>query len=189
MRNLGAPAQRAHGTNSHYDQFRPHPARTQGSAPPLKRYRYSIYQYMRLTNHTDYGLRLLMLSAGASPEAISIAKVATQLSVSRNHLMKVAQNLAKAGLMEPVRGRSGGFRLAKQPSEIRLGDAIRSLELETGLVECMRKTSSDCPMLSGCRLPRLFREATDAFFHILDGNTLDDLVRDNTQIFRLSEAR
>ncbi|MBX3112337.1 MAG: Rrf2 family transcriptional regulator [Fimbriimonadaceae bacterium] len=144
---------------------------------------------MRLTTHTDYGLRLLMLSADASPEAVSISAVASQLNVSRNHLMKVAQNLAKAGLLEPVRGRSGGFRLAKPAHDIRVGDAVRTLECETALVECMREAVSGCPLVGGCRLPSLFRRATAAFFHILDGSTLDDLMRGNSQILKLVEAR
>ncbi|CAN5488104.1 Rrf2 family transcriptional regulator [soil metagenome] len=144
---------------------------------------------MRLTAHTDYGLRLLMLSAQASPGPISIVTVATQLKVSRHHLMKVAQSLTKAGLMETVRGRSGGFRLAKLPEEIGVGDAIRSLEVALGLVECMRSNDSQCPLLPGCRLPQLFREAGDAFFHILDRCTLHDLVKENHQLIQLSESR
>ena len=152
-------------------------------------YRYIKYQYMRLTTHTDYGLRLLMLGAEVSPGAISISVVASQLNVSRNHLMKVAQKLAKSGFMEPVRGRSGGFRLSKPPQEIRVGDAVRSLEFEMGLVECMRVQDSHCPLIPNCRLPHLFREATDAFFNILDSRTLDDLVSGNPQLIYLSEVR
>lgn len=143
---------------------------------------------MRLTSHTDYGLRLLMLSAEVSPEAISVAKVAARLHVSSNHLMKVAQGLSKAGLLEPVRGRSGGFRLTRLPHEIRVGDAVRSLEVETGLVECMRQADSECPLIPGCRLPRLLTEAHDAFFKVLDGFTLKDLVVGNQQLIRLAEA-
>lgn len=130
-----------------------------------------------------------MLSAEATPAAISVGRVASQLNVSRNHLIKVAQGLAKAGLMEPVRGRAGGFRLAKAPHEIRIGDAVRTLEHETGLVECMQSKVSDCPLLPGCRLPRLFSEATTAFFSILDGSTLEDLVRNNGQLTKLSGTR
>ena len=144
---------------------------------------------MRLTAHTDYGLRLLMLSAQASPGPISIVSVASQLNVSRHHLMKVAQSLTKAGLMETVRGRAGGFRLAKPPENIRVGEAIRSLEFAMGLVECMRNSDSQCPLIPGCRLPRLFMEAGDAFFQILDRCTLKDLVNENGQLIQLSERK
>lgn len=144
---------------------------------------------MQLTTHTDYGLRLLMLGAEASPNALSIGVVASQLKVSRNHLIKVAQCLAKAGYMETVRGRSGGFRLIKQPQDVRIGEVVRTLEFELGLVECMRLQGSHCPLIPGCRLPRLFRQACDAFFHILDGCTLDDLTAKNPQVIRLLESK
>jgi Rrf2 family nitric oxide-sensitive transcriptional repressor len=144
---------------------------------------------MRLSTHTDFGLRLLMLGAEATPGAISVGAIAAQLQVSRHHLMKVAQNLARGGLMEPVRGRAGGFRLARTPEEIRLGDAVRCLETEVGLVECMRSSPANCPLIPGCRLPRLFREATDAFFDVLDQRTLADLVQGTSPLIRLVEAR
>lgn len=138
--------------------------------------------------HTDYGFRLLMLSAEASPETISVQEVAQRLGVSGNHLMKVAQNLAKAGWLEPVRGRSGGFRLAKQPQDVRVGDVVRTLESELGLVECMRSLASDCPLTPACRLPRLLRSATNAFFDVLDECTLADLVSDRRELASVLET-
>ncbi len=144
---------------------------------------------MRLTTHTDYGLRLLMFGAEACPLPVSVGNVASKLNVSRNHLSKVAQNLTKAGILETTRGRSGGFRLKKRPQDIRVGEVVRILESETGLVECMRAQDSTCPLTKGCRLPRLFNKASEAFFQILDDCTLDDLVADNAQVFRLLEAR
>lgn len=144
---------------------------------------------MRLTSHTDYGLRLLMLGSQSDFEAISIPAVAAQLNVSRNHLMKVAQTLSKAGYLTPVRGRAGGFRLAKQPGDIRVGEAVRALEFELGLVECMRDKDSACPLLPGCRLPRLFGQALEAFFEVLDECTLDDLVTGNGRLYKLAGVR
>lgn len=141
---------------------------------------------IRLTNHTDYGLRLLMLGATASPSPISIPSVASRLNVSRNHLMKVAQCLARAGLLESVRGPLGGFRLAKQPQDIRIGDAVRTLEPGIALVECMRSSEPACPLVQGCRLPSLLREASRAFFETLDGCNLQDLVAGNSQLVRLT---
>lgn len=137
---------------------------------------------MRLTSHTDYGLRLLMKCAEAHPVPVSIVDVAGAIQVSYHHLMKVAQGLTKAGYMKPVRGRTGGFCLAMHSRDIRVGDVVRSLESETGLVECMRKKGSNCPMIPSCQLPRLFQKASNDFFRVLDACTIDDLTAKKTPL-------
>lgn len=144
---------------------------------------------MRMTSHTDYGLRLLMISADSRRVPVSVGEAALRINVPRHHLMKVAQGLSKAGIMEPVRGRSGGFRLAKAPRDIRIGDVIRALESEMGLVECVRSNESECPLLPGCRLPRLLGQAKEAFLSTLDTCTLHDLVSDNQPLIQLSEKK
>src|SRR3546814_7242066 len=72
---------------------------------------------MRLTLFTDYSIRVL-LYLGTRPERLcSIAEVARGYDVSQNHLMKVVNELARAGYVESVRGRSGGIRLGRSPEE------------------------------------------------------------------------
>lgn len=103
--------------------------------------------------------------------------------------MKVAQSLVRAGLMKPVRGRAGGFCLAREIQDIRVGEVIRCLETERGLVECMRSQESDCPMIPGCRLPKLLGHATEAFYRVLDDCTLKDLVAENQSLVHLTKRR
>ena len=91
--------------------------------------------------------------------------------------------------MEAVRGRSGGFRLSMRPQDVRIGEVVRALEFEVGLVECMRDQASDCPLIGGCRLPQLLYKATDAFFQVLDGCTLDDLTGGNLKIIQFLEPK
>ncbi|MEP4475700.1 MAG: Rrf2 family transcriptional regulator, partial [Lentilitoribacter sp.] len=68
---------------------------------------------MRLTRQTNYAVRMLMYCA-ADPENLSrIPDIAKSYSVSELFLFKILQPLAKAGIMETVRGRNGGVRLAR----------------------------------------------------------------------------
>ena len=62
---------------------------------------------MRLTLHTDFSLRLLMLLALEPDGLHTIEEVARRYRISQNHLMKVAQTLAQQGFVESVRGRGG----------------------------------------------------------------------------------
>ncbi len=142
---------------------------------------------MRLSTHTDYGLRLMMDAAARYPRPVSIEGAAVRFRVSRHHLMKVARNLSRSGFIEPVRGRTGGFRLARSSAEVRLGDIIRALESDAGLVECQRTMHSQCPVRPACRIPKVLDRAKAAFFAVLDEVTLEDLVQKNPPIIPLLE--
>ena len=77
---------------------------------------------MQLTRFTDYAIRVL-LHAGARDEGLSsIAEIARTYRISKNNIMKVAQDLGRAGFLTNVRGRNGGIKLARPASEIRIGD-------------------------------------------------------------------
>ncbi len=117
---------------------------------------------MRLTNFSDYALRMLMLAASAGARLITIEETARTFGISRAHLMKVATALTRAGFLKAVRGRSGGLALAHDPKDIRLGDVVRATEPDFHLVECFA-TDDTCLITQPCRLPRILREALDAF--------------------------
>lgn len=131
---------------------------------------------VRLTLHTDYALRLLMLLA-LEPEALhTIEEIASRYDISRNHLMKVTQTLAGAGFVDSLRGRGGGLRLAKPAGEIILGDVVRATEDGFNLVECFDRKSNTCVVAPVCGLRGPLEEALLAFLAALDGYSLADLV-------------
>ena len=126
---------------------------------------------MRLTLHTDYAMRVL-LHLGAHPEArTSIAEIAETYGVSRNHLMKVVQNLSKAGLVAAVRGRRGGLALGRPAEQITVGDVVRVTEDVFQLVDC-----GQCLIAGVCGLPPVLNQATRAFLAVLDGHTIADML-------------
>lgn len=126
---------------------------------------------MRLTAHTDYALRILLhaaLTAAEDPQALlSIARVANAHAISRNHAMKVVNELGNAGLLETVRGRAGGFRLGRPASEIRLGDVVRLTEPSLQPADC-----GSCLMQRHCGLISPLDRAIHAFLAELDKQTL-----------------
>ncbi|GGD31204.1 RrF2 family transcriptional regulator [Sinisalibacter lacisalsi] len=133
---------------------------------------------MRLTSFTDYGLRMLMRMASDPDRAFSTADMADEFGLSRNHLAKIMQHLARAGLVETRRGGGGGAVLARAPGEIRLGALIRLLEEGQVLVECLAPGTNDCTLDGRCRLKSRLRSAEAAFLADLDRSTLADLALD-----------
>lgn len=140
---------------------------------------------MRLTLHTDYSLRLLLLLAIEPTGLHTIATVAQRYKISRNHMMKVAQTLIQAGFIESVRGRNGGFRLAKKPAEIVLGAVVRQTEDDLCLVGCMDKDKTACIMAAVCVLRKPLHQALTAFFAVLDRWTLADLIKNPSRLGRI----
>ena len=130
---------------------------------------------MRLTSFTDYGLRMLMRMAGAPDKPFSTGDLAAEFGLSRNHLSKIMQRLARAGIVETRRGGGGGAVLARPASELRLGAVIAVLEEGQPLVACFGPEAASCSIDGQCRLKTRLRAAERAFLDDLDRSTLADI--------------
>lgn len=132
---------------------------------------------MRLSEYTDYTLRVLMYCAAHRERLVTIAEVAEHHGLSKNHLMKVVNDLAHRGWIETTRGRGGGLRLLAEPETIRIGDVVRATETDFRLVECFDPGTNACTLSPSCRLKHLFGDALTAYFETLDAATLADMTR------------
>lgn len=132
---------------------------------------------MRLSVQTDYALRTLMYLAAHAGQH-SIAKIAQQYGISKNHLMKVAQRLAAEGFVDSMRGRSGGLILNQPAATINVGDVVRSFEEFGGFVECFDANGNGCIVTPVCGLQHVLAGGIEDFLRHLDGFTLADLVGD-----------
>lgn len=130
---------------------------------------------MRLSDYTDYTLRVLMYCATHTDRLVTIGELADHHAVSKNHLMKIVNDLARQGMLETTRGRGGGLRLLKDPATIRIGDVIRATETDFRLVECFDSKTNLCRLNPGCRLKQVFQSALQAYLKELDGVTLADV--------------
>lgn len=132
---------------------------------------------MRLTQFSDYALRLLIFAATHRDRLITIEETADAYGISRNHLMKVANHLVREGYVKSVRGRLGGLTLARPPGEINLGHVIRATEPDFCVVECFGDESK-CRITPSCRLKGILGRALKAFMQEMDQHTLAELAVD-----------
>jgi Rrf2 family nitric oxide-sensitive transcriptional repressor len=141
---------------------------------------------MRLTSFTDYSLRVLIhLAAAGGQGRATIAQVAAAFDISENHLVKVVHFLGKQGLLKNVRGRGGGFELARAPEDIVVGQVVRQTEGAAMLAQCFGDAPGDCCIADCCRLRGVLAEAAAAFNAVLDRYTLADLVANREQLARV----
>src|SRR5690625_51244 len=114
---------------------------------------------MRLTNYTDYSLRVLIyLAAKEKGEKSTITEITNAYQISRNHLTKVIHQLGQIGVIKTIRGRGGGIMLNKSPSDITIGSIVKETEEDFYMVECFRKGADHCVLTPICGLRGILGE-------------------------------
>ncbi len=130
--------------------------------------------YMRLALHTDYALRTLLLLA-ARPGRASVGQVAEFFKISKDHVAKVVQSLARLGYLRSIRGIGGGIELLKKPEDIRIGQVILDFEGNMHLLECV-SIENVCVIQPGCRLRTVLAQAERLQMDYLNSVRLADIV-------------
>ncbi len=134
-----------------------------------------LYPVMNITRFTDYSLRVLIYLSLHEEERVTIKEVAQCYDISKNHLMKVVQELSIKGYLTSTRGKNGGIKLGRDPSQINVGELVRMNEQDSTLVECFGEGNS-CVITPACQLKQMLSEAMESFFKSLEKYTLADLV-------------
>ncbi|MGM0834170.1 Rrf2 family transcriptional regulator [Halomonas qinghailakensis] len=130
---------------------------------------------MQLTRFTDYSIRVLIFLAAKGEERSTIHEIADTFQISRNHLMKIVQELSQKHYVTAIRGKNGGLLLTRDPATIGLGELVREMEHGMALVECFHSDNA-CIITPACRLQPILKEALSAFLDVLDRYTLADLL-------------
>jgi Rrf2 family nitric oxide-sensitive transcriptional repressor len=129
---------------------------------------------MRLTKSTGHAIRILIDCAGADERLIKVAELSERLQITQQNVFKIVNLLAREGLIEAVRGRNGGVRLARPAAQIRVGDVVRATEIT-------RVEVADCAPLRRQKnrsgVNEILDDALGAFIDVLDQHTLADMVR------------
>ncbi len=109
---------------------------------------------MKLTKSMDYATRvLIVLGRGNTAKMPDLAE---KLGIPYNHLVKIVQNLNRAGFLQTQTGRNGGIRLAKSPADISLKDILWATEGPVLLSECLSGGRDTCILNGHCKLKETF---------------------------------
>jgi Rrf2 family protein len=138
---------------------------------------------MKITAQEEYGLRCLMRIAHSAEQALTIPEVAAAEHLSAPNVAKLLSILRQAGFIESVRGRSGGYYLARDPGDVRIGAVLRALgePLFEESSYCERHASPEtggaCVHNGGCSLRALWLTLEQWMRRVLDQVTLADLLQ------------
>ena len=131
---------------------------------------------MQLTQYTDYSLRVLVYLTLKQNKSVTITEIADYYKISRNHLVKIVNNLANLGYITTIRGKGGGMHLASPADKINIGEVVRNVEPHFNIVECFAENHTDCRIEPICKLKRVLQSATVSFLTELDQYTLQDVI-------------
>lgn len=139
---------------------------------------------MQLTQFTDYALRALIY-IGVRQQSCTINEISQSYAISRNHLIKIIQQLAKMGIIKTTRGKNGGIQMAIAPHEINLKHLILQLEPNFDLVPCFNQNKEPCRIASACKLQTILYEAQKAFLTVLEKFTLAEIMHNQAALQQL----
>lgn len=152
---------------------------------------------MKISSQEEYGLRCLLKLAEAEErgQSLTIPEIAAAEGLSTAYVAKLLAVLRQGGLIDSARGRSGGYRLAAPPAEVRLGNVF--LVLGEPLFEepsyCEKHKGSEseggCVHLGGCNLRALWHTLETWMRRAFDQITLADLLRGGSHLTKLLRQR
>jgi Rrf2 family protein len=102
-----------------------------------------------ITRKTDYAIRCVLHLAESEKEVVMVNEIAQDREIPRSFLAKILQTLAKAGIVQSIRGVKGGFRLARKAHNITLLEVVETMEGAVAMNICavdkgMCSLSSTC---------------------------------------------
>ena len=139
---------------------------------------------MKLTDYTDYSLRVLIFVAVHPDEPVTIQRIADAYGLPKNHLIKIVQRLGQLGYLLTMRGRTGGIRLGRPASDINVGEVVKDMEPDFAMVECFHDENR-CAITPACGLRGVLQQALTAYFKVLSQYTLQDIIQDTPQAYQL----
>jgi len=133
---------------------------------------------VRVSKSEEYGLRLVM-SLAVSGDQLTIRELAEREDLPDTTVAKIVGRLRRAGLVEAVRGRNGGYTLTRPADEISLGTVVSAFEAEvfsSDFCHTMSPGDGPCAKSAGCGLKPVWRGLRSVIGNFLDGITVADIV-------------
>ena len=124
---------------------------------------------------------LICLAEEYGKGPVSLKRISQDQLISMKYLENIMRLFINAGIVMSVKGKSGGFILAKDPKDIKMGDVVNVAEGVVMPVHCIAD-SSKCPRVLTCPAKFMWKDLQDGIFAHLNSRTLNDLVNMKKQL-------
>ncbi len=144
---------------------------------PIKKVGIKEATRLKLSTRSRYGLLAIIDMAMHQEKGhVPLREIASRQNLSENYLEHLVGAMRRAGLIQSVRGPSGGYYLARTPAEISLGEIIRVLEGPIAPVECSHLDDENCFSNTDCFIRNFWEELRVEVNRVFDSKTLKDLM-------------
>lgn len=133
---------------------------------------------MMISTRGRYALRVLLdLAQHQSDGYIAMKNVAERQELSLKYIEKIMPVLSKNNYVEGVHGKGGGYRLAREPKDYKIGDILRLAEGDLAPVACLGCNAKECDRADHCPTLPMWREFHNMVNNYFDSITLADLMK------------
>lgn len=137
---------------------------------------------MKVSTKGRYSLRLMIdLAEHNFGEYITLKDISKRQNISTKYLEQIVSLLSKAGYLKSVRGPQGGYKLAKEPKEYKVGDILRITEGKFAPITCLQDEDNQCGMYGGCATIEFWEGLYDVINEYIDSFTLEDIVEQHKE--------
>ena len=131
---------------------------------------------MLISTKGRYALRVMLeLSDHGRDEYVPLSVIAKKQEISEKYLESILVVLSKAGAIDALRGKGGGYRLNRDPNDYNIGGILRLVEGSLAPVTCLDCKPNGCARTVECRTLPLWEKLYALIENYLDGVTLADL--------------
>ncbi|MBQ8075134.1 MAG: Rrf2 family transcriptional regulator [Oscillospiraceae bacterium] len=132
---------------------------------------------MMISTRGRYALRVLIdMAEHPSAGKIPLRDIAERQEISEKYLESIVKDLVKAGIIEGLRGKGGGYQLNKAADQINVYDVISLMEGTLAPVTCLEADKTPCMRMSDCRTISLWKGLDEAVRSYLSSYTIADLM-------------
>jgi len=140
---------------------------------------------MKLSTKGRYGLRAVLdLAINSKDEVVPLSEIALRQNISISYLEQLISKLRKAGIVTSIRGAQGGYKLAKDPTTLSVGEILRVLEGSLEPVNCAEVTGEgeSCAGSDTCVTKLVWMRISDSINKAVDSIMLSELIDENNKI-------
>lgn len=133
---------------------------------------------MLISTKGRYALRVMLdLAEKSEPESYRrLDTIAEEQGISEKYLESIVNTLTKAGLLEGLRGRGGGYRLTKKPEEYSVGEILRVTDGSLAPVSCLECSPNLCEKADSCKTLPMWEKLDSMINGYLDSVSIKDLL-------------